>query len=151
MADLCVAAGVTTVVDNTFATPINQNPALAGIDVVLHSGTKYLGGHSDIQCGIALTTAERAGQIRQIACHLGGSLNASTCHLLERSLKTLHLRVERQTENAARLADFLVRHTAVARVYYPGLVTDPGHAVAKGQTARFRGHAGVSGKVRDIR
>jgi cystathionine beta-lyase len=138
----CVAGiarqrGVTTVIDNTFATPINQNPIGLGIDVVVHSGTKYLGGHSDIQCGIAVTTAALAQQIRHNACHLGGSLNAPTCYLLERSLKTLHLRVERQTQNAGRLAEFLAGHPAVARVYYPGLTTDPGHAVAKAQMRGF--------------
>jgi cystathionine beta-lyase len=128
---------VTTVIDNTFATPINQNPRALGIDVVVHSGTKYLGGHSDIQCGIAVTSAALAKQIRHHACHLGGSLNAATCYLLERSLKTLHLRVERQTQNAGRLAEFLSRHPAVARVYYPGLPTDPGHAVAQSQMQGF--------------
>ncbi len=135
--DLARARGVTTVIDNTFATPINQNPLALGIDVVLHSGTKYLGGHSDIQCGIVLTTAELTAQIRHNACHLGGSLNASTCYLLERSLKTLHLRVERQTDNAARLAQFLARHAAVLRVHYPGLPADPGHAVARAQMRAF--------------
>ena len=135
--ELARARGVITVIDNTFATPINQNPLSLGIDVVLHSGTKYLGGHSDIQCGIVLTTAAVAAQIRHNACHLGGSLNASTCYLLERSLKTLHLRVERQTDNAARLAQFLVQHVAVERVYYPGLPADPGHAVAKAQMRAF--------------
>jgi len=131
------ARGVTTVIDNTFATPINQNPVALGIDVVVHSGTKYLGGHSDIQCGIAVTTAALANQIRHTACHLGGSLNAATCYLLERSLKTLHLRVERQTQNAGRLADFLAQHAAVARVYYPGLPTHPGHDIARSQMRGF--------------
>ena len=137
VADLARARGVTTVVDNTFATPINQTPVELGIDVVVHSGTKYLGGHSDIQCGIAVADAELAGRIRHQACQLGGSLNAATCYLLERSLKTLHLRVERQTENAGRLAAFLAQHPAVARVYYPGLPADPGHAIAAGQMRSF--------------
>ena len=137
VADAARARGVTTVIDNTFASPINQNPIAHGIDVVLHSGTKYLGGHSDIQCGIAVTSCALAGQIRHTACHLGGSLNAVTCHLLERSLKTLHLRVERQTLNAGLLADFLSQHPAVERVYYPGLPNHPGHAVAKAQMHGF--------------
>jgi cystathionine beta-lyase/cystathionine gamma-synthase len=131
------ARGVTTVIDNTFATPINQNPIGLGVDVVVHSGTKYLGGHSDIQCGIAVTNSDLAGQIRHQACHLGGSLNASTCHLLERSLKTLHLRVERQTQNAGLLAEFLARHAAVTRVYYPGLPSHPGHDIARSQMRGF--------------
>jgi cystathionine beta-lyase/cystathionine gamma-synthase len=131
------ARGITTVVDNTFATPIHQNPIALGLDVVVHSGTKYLGGHSDIQCGIAVTSTALAARIRCHACHLGGSLNATTCYLLERSLKTLHLRVERQTANAARLAEFLVGHRAVARVFYPGLPDAAGHAVAKTQMRGF--------------
>lgn len=131
------ARGVTTVIDNTFATPINQNPVALGIDVVVHSGTKYLGGHSDIQCGIAVTSAALAGKIRHTACHLGGSLNAATCALLERSLKTLHLRVERQTVNAGRLAEFLVTHPSVARVYHPGLASHPGHELARSQMTGF--------------
>ena len=131
------ARGVTTVIDNTFASPINQNPIPLGIDVVIHSGTKYLGGHSDIQCGIALSTKVLAQRIRHTACHLGGSLNAASCQLLERSLKTLHLRVERQTCNAGRIAEFLVDHPAVSRVYYPGLPTDPGHGIAKSQMHGF--------------
>lgn len=137
VADAARARGVTTVIDNTFATPINQSPVALGIDVVLHSGTKYLGGHSDIQCGIAVAGKALAAQIRHQACHLGGSLNAATCYLLERSLKTLHLRVERQTANASRLAQFLAGHPRVARVYYPGLSADSGHAIAKTQMRGF--------------
>lgn len=129
--------GVTTVIDNTFATPVNQKPLALGIDVVVHSGTKYLGGHSDLQCGIAVSSSELTARIRHQAIHLGGSLNASSCYLLERSLKTLHLRVERQTANAARLAEFLSKHPAIARVYYPGLADDPGHAIAKSQMTGF--------------
>jgi len=137
VADAARARGVTTVIDNTFATPIHQNPVMLGIDVVVHSGTKYLGGHSDLQCGIAVTSTALAAQIRHHACHLGGSLNAATCYLLERSLKTLHLRVERQTANAGRLAEFLVAHPAVARVFYPGLPGAVGHAIAKTQMRGF--------------
>ena len=137
VAALARERGVLTVIDNTFATPINQNPLALGMEVVLHSGTKYLGGHSDIQCGIAVTSAVLAGQIRHTACHLGGSLNAATCQLLERSLKTLHLRVERQTANAGRLAAWLAAHPAVARVYYPGLPTHPGHDIARAQMHGF--------------
>lgn len=137
VADLARARGVLTLVDNTFATPLNQNPITLGVDVVLHSGTKYLGGHSDIQCGIAVTNGTLAKQIRHTACHLGGSLNAATCHLLERSLKTLHLRVERQTANAGRLAAWLADQPVVARVYYPGLPSHPGHDLARRQMVGF--------------
>lgn len=131
------ARGIVTVIDNTFASPINQTPLDLGIDVVVHSGTKYLGGHSDLCCGVALTSRENAGRIRSLAQHLGGSLNAITCHLLERSLKTLALRVEHQTENAARLAAYLDGHAAVRRVNYPGLRNFSGHEIAASQMTGF--------------
>jgi cystathionine beta-lyase/cystathionine gamma-synthase len=129
--------GLVTIIDNTFASPVNQNPLALGIDIVVHSGTKYLGGHSDICCGAALSTETRTERIRSLARHLGGSLNAMTCYLLERSLKTLALRVERQTDNAGCIARFLNEHPRVRRVYYPGLPDNPGHAVAKAQMAGF--------------
>jgi cystathionine beta-lyase/cystathionine gamma-synthase len=129
--------GVTVVIDNTFATPVNQNPLPLGVDVVVHSGTKYLGGHSDICCGIAVTSRDRAERIRALARHLGGSLNAQTCYLLERSLKTLAVRVERQTENAVRVAEFLASDRAIARVHYPGLPDSPSHAIAASQMSGY--------------
>ena len=131
------ARGVVTMIDNTFATPLNQNPLALGIDVVIHSGTKYLGGHSDLCCGIAVTSAEYAERIRDTAHYLGGSVNASTAAQLERSLKTLAIRVQRQTENAGRLAAFLAAHPAVARVNYPGLPATPGHEIARRQMRGF--------------
>jgi cystathionine beta-lyase/cystathionine gamma-synthase len=126
-----------TIIDNTFASPINQNPLELGIDVVVHSGTKYIGGHSDICCGAALCSHDKAERIRSMARNLGGSLNATTCYLLERSLKTLALRVERQSANAERIARFLEEQPAVERVYYPGLASNPGHAVARQQMSAF--------------
>jgi cystathionine beta-lyase len=129
--------GTLTVIDNTFATPINQNPIPLGIDIVVHSGTKYLGGHSDLSCGFALTRRELADKIRATATGFGGNLNAQTCYLLERSLKTLALRVERQTLNATQLAAFLSTHPGVSRVFYPGLVNHPGHHVAVSQMSGF--------------
>ena len=128
---------VLTIIDNTFATPIYQNPHLIGIDVVIHSGTKYLGGHSDICCGIAVTSKEKAARIRKTALSLGGSLNATTCALLERSLMTLALRIGRQTENASRLAHHLDQHTKVRKVNYPGLASSSYHELAKSQMAGF--------------
>jgi cystathionine beta-lyase len=125
--------------DNTFATPLNQNPLALGIDVVVHSGTKYMGGHSDLCCGIALASAALTERIRATARHLGGSVNAITCYLLERSLKTLALRVERQTANASRLAHFLASHKAVRTVHYPGLPDFPGHGIARAQMSGFGG------------
>jgi cystathionine beta-lyase/cystathionine gamma-synthase len=126
-----------TIIDNTFASPINQNPLKLDIDIVVHSGTKYIGGHSDICCGAALTTSEKAQRIRDLARCLGGSLNATTCYLLERSLKTLALRVERQTDNAGRIARFLTEQPGVKRVHYPGLANCSGHAIAASQMSAF--------------
>jgi len=131
--------GITTVIDNTFASPINQRPIELGIDVVVHSGTKYLGGHSDLCCGIALSSGPIAGRIRGMARNLGGSLNAITCYLLERSLKTLALRVERQSANALKIASFLASHKAVHKVNYPGLPGFEGHAIARTQMKNFGG------------
>ena len=128
---------ILTVIDNTFATPINQNPLDLGIDVVAHSGTKYLGGHSDICCGTALSSGHLIETIRETACNFGGSLNALTCYLLERSLKTLGIRVEKQNNNARRVAEYLERHPRILRVYYPGLESHPGYDIAKKQMRDF--------------
>lgn len=133
VARLARSRGVTTIIDNTFATPLYQNPISLGIDVVVHSGTKYLGGHSDICCGVAVTTRENASRIRKTALSLGGSLNATTCALLERSLMTLAIRVGRQTENAGRIAHYLEKHDKVRRVNYPGLESSAYHELAKTQ------------------
>ncbi len=137
VASFAKSRGITTVMDNTFATPIHQNPIELGIDIVMHSGTKYLGGHSDLCCGIVVTSKEKAMRIRDLATHLGGSLNALACSLLERSLKTLALRVSRQTENAATIAGFLEQHRAVQQVNYPGLKSFSGYTVARSQMKGF--------------
>jgi len=129
--------GCITVIDNTFATPILQNPIELGIDIVVHSGTKYLGGHSDLTCGAAVASSELMAVIRKTAVNFGGNLNALTCYLLERSLKTLAIRVRRQSENASRLAEFLNDHPAIDKVYYPGLPDHPGHAAAREQMNGF--------------
>lgn len=128
---------IVSIIDNTFASPINQNPLGLGIDVVIHSGTKYLGGHSDICCGIAVSNREKSVLIRNLAKHLGGSLNAMTSYMLERSLKTLAIRVKRQTENAGKLAEFLNDHPAVLKVNYPGLKNFKGHSIAADQMEGF--------------
>jgi cystathionine beta-lyase len=130
-------AGVVTIIDNTFATPIHQNPVSLGIDVVVHSGTKYFGGHSDLCFGAAVTTREKAARIRSVARHLGGSVNALTCYLIERSLKTLAIRVERQSENAHGIAKYLKIHPKIAKVNYPGLPGSSYHDLAKAQMACF--------------
>jgi cystathionine beta-lyase/cystathionine gamma-synthase len=139
VAEISRSNGITTIFDNTFATPVNQNPLGFGIDVVIHSGTKYLGGHSDLCCGIAVASRERAEHIRAMARHLGGSLNGLTCYLLERSLKTLAIRVERQNENALRIAEFLTDNPVVRRVNYPGLSSHPAHLIARSQMTGFGG------------
>lgn len=137
VAEIGKRRSIFTVIDNTFATPINQNPFRLGIDVVIHSGTKYLGGHSDLYCGAAVTRKDIAARIRKTAAHFGGCLNALSCYLLERSLKTLAIRVERQTLNALRIASFLESHTKIAGVNYPGLEKHPGHAVASKQMSGY--------------
>ena len=126
-----------SIIDNTFASPICQNPVALGMDVVVHSGTKYLGGHSDLCFGIAVTSRERTGRIRAAARSLGGSVNAFTCYLIERSLKTLAIRVGRQCENAQRIAGFLEGHPHVRNVNYPGLHAFRYHELAKAQMDGF--------------
>ena len=126
-----------TIIDNTFATPMNQNPIKLGIDIVIHSGTKYLGGHSDLSCGAAVTTSAFTTEIRKAAINFGGNLNALTCYILERSLKTLSVRVKQQNKNAFQIAEFLNDHSAISNVYYPGLKNHPGHLIAKEQMSDF--------------
>lgn len=139
IAELCKDNGAVSVIDNTFASPINQNPIDLGIDVVLHSGTKYLGGHSDICCGVAVTSEKLGEKINESAINFGGSLNAQMCALLERSLKTLALRVNQQNSNAQQVSEFLAAHEKVSKVYYPGLETHEDHALAKDQMLGFGG------------
>lgn len=136
---LAKAKNIITVIDNTFASPINQNPILLGIDVVIHSGTKYLGGHSDLCFGAVITSAELKDKMHKSAINLGASVNATTCALIERSLKTLSLRVNKQNENAQAIAEFLSSHPHVHQVNYPGLKNHEGHAIAAQQMSRFGG------------
>ncbi len=130
---------ILTVIDNTFATPINQNPLDMGIDIVIHSGTKYIGGHSDICCGAAVASQPLIAKIKAAAANLGGNLNAVTCYLIERSLKTMALRVERQNHNALQIARWLEKNPNIRQVYYPGLESHPGFAVAARQMRAFGG------------
>jgi cystathionine beta-lyase len=125
--------GLITIIDNTFASPVNQNPIDLGIDIVAHSGTKYIGGHSDLCCGAVLTSKKLAALIRTSAMHFGGSLDANTCWLVERSLKTIVVRVRQQNSNALAIAEFLAGDGRVSRVYYPGLTNHPDHSIAKAQ------------------
>lgn len=136
---VCKSRSIISIIDNTFASPINQNPIDFGIDIVLHSATKYLGGHSDISAGAVLSRQDLINIIMGTSLNLGGSLNALMCHLLERSLKTLAIRVAKQNENAQKLAEFLNNNTKVIKVYYPGLPEHNGHETAKKQMTGFGG------------
>ena len=125
--------GITSIIDNTFASPVNQNPIDLGIDIVAQSGTKYIGGHNDICCGAAVSSKTIIRKILESAIHFGGTLDAHACWLVERSLKTIVLRVRQQNLNALSLAKYLKTDARVGRVYYPGLSDHPDHAVAKTQ------------------
>lgn len=131
--------GIITVIDNTFASPILQNPLEHGFDLVMHSGTKYLGGHSDLCCGTVNGSATLIAKVRNHAVTYGGCLNAQDCSLLERSLKTLELRVDRQSSNAAIIARRLDESEHIKHVYYPGLESHPGHEIAARQMQGFGG------------
>uniref|UniRef100_UPI0040495895 trans-sulfuration enzyme family protein n=1 Tax=Fulvivirga sp. TaxID=1931237 RepID=UPI0040495895 len=139
IAELCKANNIISIIDNTFASPINQKPIHFGIDVVTHSGTKYLGGHSDITCGAVVTNKALGEKIYKAAVNYGGSLDPQTSYLLERSMKTLALRVKQQNENAQKVAEFLEQHPDVPAVYYPGLPKHPSHDIAKSQMTGFGG------------
>jgi cystathionine gamma-synthase len=127
------------IVDNTFATPINQNPIVLGADLVIHSATKYLGGHGDVLGGLVCGRRDLVEKIFRYRELTGPSLDAFSAYLLLRSLKTLGLRVERQNENALTLAHFLEGHPKIERVYYPGLESHPGHEIARQQMSGFGG------------
>ena len=127
----CRAHGLTSVIDNTCATPVNYRPIEHGFDVVLHSATKYLNGHSDIVAGAVIGSTIRIAAIKRKLDHLGGALDPHACFLLHRGLKTLALRVKQQCDTALQVARFLEQHRAVARVHYPGLESHPRHARAQ--------------------
>jgi len=130
---------VKTIIDATFSTPINQRPIEFGIDLVIHSGTKYLGGHNDLLAGAVLGTAELVGAIRDLQGVTGAVADPFAAYLLIRGIKTLALRVARQNENAQRIAAFLEGHPKVERVHYPGLPSHPEHAIAVRQMQGFGG------------
>ncbi len=147
-ADYVHSRGANLVVDNTFATPYLQNPLALGADVVVHSTTKYLGGHSDAVGGlVALNDADVAGRIGFLQNATGAVPGPWDSYLIQRGVKTLAIRMDRHCANAHAVADFLHAHDLVATTYYPGLVTHPGHAVAERQMRGFGGivsflHAG---------
>jgi cystathionine beta-lyase len=129
--------GILTMIDNTFASPINQNPVDFGIDIMLHSATKYMGGHSDISAGAVAASKEHIAKIWKTAINFGGNLSDQTVWLLERSLKTLNLRVKEQTENAQKMAEYLESNPNINKVYYPGLTSHPGFEIAVRQMNGF--------------
>jgi len=140
LADLAKRAhqhGITVVVDNTFATPVLQKPLDLGADVVLHSATKYLGGHSDVTAGCVAGPRAFVEKARDIMLTTGGSLDPGAGYLLLRGMKTLDLRMLRGGENAARIAEALAQHPRVEKVMYPGLAGHDGHGIAKAQMRGF--------------
>ncbi|TXD51529.1 trans-sulfuration enzyme family protein [Polaribacter sp. IC063] len=137
IADLAKENKIITMIDNTFASPINQVPFDFGIDIIIHSATKYMGGHSDISAGAIAASKEHIALIWKTAINLGGNLSDQTVWLLERSLKTLNLRVKEQTKNAQIMAEYLEDNSNIDTVYYPGLKSHPQYELAKKQMKGF--------------
>jgi cystathionine gamma-synthase len=131
--------GVKTLIDSTFATPVNQRPLDFGVDLVVHSATKYLSGHNDLLAGVVVGEAGLISSLRQALGVLGGVADPQAASLLTRGLKTLGLRVQRQNENGQAVAEFLAAHSRVARVWYPGLGTHPDHVTARAQMLGYGG------------
>jgi cystathionine beta-lyase/cystathionine gamma-synthase len=138
-AELGRRKGLTTVVDSTFASPYNLRPTQFGIDVIIHSATKYLGGHNDITAGIVCGDLEFIRKLGEMRKPLGGTLDPLAAWLLLRGLKTLTLRMERHNLNGMAVAEYLEKNRKVKRVYYPGLVSHPQHSIAKEQMKGFGG------------
>jgi len=126
-----------SIIDNTFATPILQKPLALGFDMVVHSATKYLAGHSDIIAGAAAGSRKWMDRVHHMVIYLGGSMDPGAAFLLIRGMKTMGVRFERQCSNAMKVATFLENHSKVARVHYPGLKSHPDHALAKKQMKGF--------------
>ena len=139
VAELAKEHNLVSMIDNTFASPVNQNPIDFGIDVVIHSATKYMGGHSDILAGTVISSEENINRVFQMAKNFGGSLSDYTVWLLERSLKTMGIRVKAQNENAMKLAEYLNAHSEISKVYYPGLKEHPDHQLASKQMRAYGG------------
>jgi cystathionine beta-lyase/cystathionine gamma-synthase len=139
VAELGRGRGITTIVDNTFATPVNQRPLEFGFDCVIHSATKYLGGHSDVTAGAIVSSREFVERAWRFSLLAGSILSPFDGWLLLRGLRTLGLRVARHNSNALALARFLEGHPRVERVHYPGLESHPQHGLARSQMAGFTG------------
>ncbi len=131
---------VITIIDSTFATPYNQRPLEYGIDLVIHSGTKYLGGHNDILAGVLLGKKELVNKVRELHKSMGGVIDAHCCYLLLRGLKTFPLRVKTQNENALKIAEYLENHPKIERAYYPFLKSHAHYNIARTQ---MKGGGGV--------
>jgi len=138
-AGLAKSRGIRTVIDNTFATPINQRPGEFGIDVVLHSATKYLGGHGDLIGGVITASQEIIDELWPTFIELGATLSPFHSFLLVRGMQTLPIRMAEHNGNAQKLAEFLESHSQVNRVFYPGLPSFPGHEIARKQMSGFGG------------
>ena len=140
VAAICRARGVTTAIDNTFASPYLQNPRDSGIDIVMHSATKYLAGHSDVILGVVCTDNEQlAARLRLVQNSAGAVPGPQDCFLALRGIKTLALRMQRHCDNALAVAGFLATHPAIDKVIYPGLPTHPQHELASRQMRGFGG------------
>jgi len=138
-AEVSRKAGLLSVIDNTFASPVLQQPLAHGIDAVMHSATKYLGGHSDLTAGAVAGSKDFIDRVRQVSVMTGTTLDPAAAYLLSRGMKSLDVRVKRSCENALLLAQALRDHPKVAHVYYPGLEDDPNHALAQRQMQAFGG------------
>ena len=139
VASACRERGVISVIDNTFASPINQQPLSMGVDLVMHSATKYLNGHSDVTAGALVGPRALIDRLQPARKLFGGVLEPASAYALARGMKTLAVRVERHNANALRLATWLESDNRIARVYYPGLPSHPDHAIAAGQMRGFGG------------
>ena len=147
LAEVSHRRGATLVVDNTFATPYLQTPLTLGADVVMHSTTKYLGGHSDAIGGMLVTNdAELAARLKFLQYAVGAIPGPLDCYLIMRGIRTLAVRMDRHQENAAKVAEMLVGHEKIERVWYPGLATHPNHKVALDQMRGFGGMVSVEVK-----
>tara|TARA_X000000950_G_scaffold55849_1_gene67095 strand:- start:926 stop:2065 length:1140 start_codon:yes stop_codon:yes gene_type:complete len=139
ISDFAKSNSLISMIDNTFASPINQNPLDFGIDIVIHSATKYLGGHSDILAGSVSGKSSYIDKIKNSGLNFGANISEYSAWLLERSIKTLSLRVNSQNNNALQIAKFLTSNNKVEKVYYPGLKSHKNHDIAKKQMCGFGG------------
>jgi len=151
LAEIARRNQVATIIDSTFGTPLNQRPLEHGIDYVVHSATKYLGGHHDLLAGVVVASKPRIAALRDARGVLGGIVDPQNAYLLERGLKTLGLRVRQQNDTALIVARWLEQHSRVERVWYPGLPSHPDHEIARRQMTGFGGVISfeVRGKLED--